>query len=259
MASRDAAPGPPQASPVAGGSFLKAIAVVCYALALAGAAALGGRIFLLGLGFLPDPRWGLWPLDLAWLVLFGVQHSGMARDSFKRRWTRVIPPRLERSVYAAASGLVLLGMALTWQQLDGPVLWQAPAWLAAVPLAAGIGLVHVNLRFDHAGLFGLRQAWEATPAVERLLIVGPYRYLRHPLMACLLVVFWVQPVMTPTLALLSSGLSAYVAVGVLLEERDLCRRFGPAYEAYRRRVPALLPWRRPAPPAVHPTVGSEEP
>jgi protein-S-isoprenylcysteine O-methyltransferase Ste14 len=51
--------------------------------------------------------------------------------------------------------------------------------------------------------------------------------------------------MTPTLALLSGGLTVYVLVGVVLEERDLVRRFHPDYAAYRRRVPALVPWRRP--------------
>ena len=66
-------------------------------------------------------------------------------------------------------------------------------------------------------------------------------------MVCLLGVLWLQPVMTPTLALLSGGLTAYIGVGVVLEERDLLSRFGEAYAAYRRRVPALVPWRGAAP------------
>jgi protein-S-isoprenylcysteine O-methyltransferase Ste14 len=77
------------------------------------------------------------------------------------------------------------------------------------------------------------------------MLVGPYRFVRHPLMACLLVFLWAQPVMTPTLALLSGGLTVYILIGVLLEERDLLRRFHPDYAIYRRRVPALIPWRRP--------------
>jgi len=131
--------------------------------------------------------------------------------------------------------------------------------LLFVPLAGAIGLVLVSLRFDHAGLFGLRQAWQAgrEPPPECLLVVGPYRYVRHPLMACLLVTLWAQPVLTPTLALLAGGLTAYVAIGLMFEERDLLRRFGPAYAAYRERVPALLPWRRPAPAGTYPAVGPE--
>ena len=232
----------------------KVCAAACYLLALAGAGALAARVLLLGSGFAPaaPPSAGArpWAVDMSWLVLFGVQHSVMSRDGFKRRWIRFVPPHLERSVYAALSGLLLLGMSLTWQPIPGPELWHGPLLLLALPLAAGVGLVFVNLRFDHAGLFGLRQAWSAGAAAppERLLVVGPYRYVRHPLMACLLAFLWPQPVMPATLSLLSGGLTAYVAVGVLLEERDLLRRFHPNYAAYRRRVPALLPWRRPAAP-----------
>jgi protein-S-isoprenylcysteine O-methyltransferase Ste14 len=114
----------------------------------------------------------------------------------------------------------------------------------------------INLRFDHLGLFGLRQAWSVSPCprFEQLCVLGPYRYIRNPLMTCLLVVLWGQPILPPTLALLSGGLSAYIAVGLVYEERNLARRFGPAYVAYRSRVPALLPWRLPAPPGMYSAV-----
>jgi protein-S-isoprenylcysteine O-methyltransferase Ste14 len=240
----------------------KTVAVFCYALALAGAGALALLVVLLGLDAWPvrTPRPGVapWLVDVGWLVLFGGQHSGMARQGFKAFWTRLVPARLERSLYAALSGLVLLGLAWTWQPVPGEPFWTGPPWISIVAAAAALGLVLVNLRFDHAGLFGLRQAWETTPAPDPLLVVGPYRYLRHPLMACLLVFLWTQPVMSPTLALLGGGLTAYIVAGIILEERDLLRRFGPAYTAYRRRVPALVPWRKPAPRGVYPALTSEE-
>jgi protein-S-isoprenylcysteine O-methyltransferase Ste14 len=240
----------------------KASAVLCYLLALAGAAALAVLVLLLGSGRwtapVPWPGVSPWLVDVGWLVLFGLQHSGMARHGFKACWTRLVPARLERSLYAALSGLVLLGLALTWQPVPGGPLWTGPPWLGLVALAAALGLVLVSVRFDHFGLFGLRQAWEPAPAPERLLVLGPYRYLRHPLMACLLVFLWAQPVLSATLALLAGGLTAYILAGIILEERDLLRQFGPAYAAYRRRVPALVPWRRPAPPGVYPAVTCEE-
>lgn len=37
-------------------------------------------------------------LDLALLALFAVQHSVMARPAFKRLWTRVVSPSLERPI-----------------------------------------------------------------------------------------------------------------------------------------------------------------
>jgi protein-S-isoprenylcysteine O-methyltransferase Ste14 len=227
---------------------VRAIALLCYLLALAGGGALCALVLGLGLGQ-PRPFLELpcqWIINVTWLTLFAVQHSGMARDAFKARWTRLVPVRLERSVYAAVSGLLLLGLAATWQPLPGPLLWDGPTWLVVGSLLGGLGMVLVNLRFDHLGLFGLRQAWsDGVVPRDRLLIQGPYRFVRHPLMACLLLFLWAQPAMPLTLLLLNGGLSVYVLLGVVLEERDLLRRFGTAYADYQRRVPALLPWRWP--------------
>jgi methanethiol S-methyltransferase len=228
----------------------RCVALFCYVVALAGSAALAVRVFALGLDLpvphipLPGPPLGI---DLGWLVVFGLQHSVMARDGFKRAWFRVVPARLERSVYAACSGILLLALAAAWQPLGGKPWWSGPWWLSGVALVGALGMSAVNLVYDHAGLFGLRQAWEEEPSEDRLQITGPSRFVRHPLMACLFVLLWGHAVMPPTLALLAGGLSVYIFLGVVFEERDLLRRFGPAYSDYRRRVPALVPWRRPHP------------
>jgi protein-S-isoprenylcysteine O-methyltransferase Ste14 len=171
----------------------------------------------------------------------------MARAGFKVWWTRFVPKALERSIYAGLSGVVLIALAVMWQRIDDRVWWNGPRWLVVLPLAALAGVALVNLRFDHAGLFGVRQAWATDFAQppETLVIAGPYRYIRHPLMACLLLFLWTPPIMTTTLALLSGGMTLYIFIGLVFEERDLTQRFHPAYAAYRRRVPALIPWRRP--------------
>ena len=77
----------------------------------------------------------------------------------------------------------------------------------------------------------------------QLLTDGIYARVRHPRYAQIVVAVlgW---------ALLSNHLAAYLAVLVVmavlalvipLEERELAERFGREYEAYRRRVPALVP------------------
>jgi protein-S-isoprenylcysteine O-methyltransferase Ste14 len=237
----------------------KAIALCCLLTAVAGQLALVAVVVLLGLDQpppgIPLSNCNPWFIDLAWLVAFGLQHSGMARGGFKRSWTRLISPHLERSLYAGVSGLVLLGLSLTWQPLPGEALWRLPTWVLAIGLTGAAGSTFCSSQFDQFQFFGLRQAWkpDAAEVPDELQITGAYRFIRHPMMACLLVFFWAQPVLTPTLALLSGGMTVYVFIGVHLEERDLIRRFGPAYEEYRRRVPAFTPWRRPVAPARHPS------
>jgi protein-S-isoprenylcysteine O-methyltransferase Ste14 len=230
---------------------IRVLAVACSLVALGGTGLFVLFILGSGLDLWPDTRLFVsscpWLVDLSWLALFAAQHSGMARESFKRAWARLVPTGLERSLYVALSGVLVGLVPLVWQPLAAEPLWRLPPALVVVPALAGLGLVLVSLGHDQAGMIGLRQAWHLDhPApAETLIVTGPYRFVRHPLMACQLVFLWAQPVMRTELALLAAGLSAYIILGVVLEERDLARRFHPDYDCYRRRVPALVPWRWP--------------
>ncbi len=165
---------------------------------------------------------------------------------------RIGSPDLERSCYTAASGLLLLGLSCTWQPIPGGELWRLPDWVAGIGLIGIVTSALLCLHFDALEFFGLRQAWRGTGKdQDELRITGVYRLVRHPMMSCLLAFFWVQPHMMSTLALLGGGMSVYILIGITLEERDMRRRFGSVYEAYRLRVPALVPWRLPAPAARH--------
>jgi protein-S-isoprenylcysteine O-methyltransferase Ste14 len=192
-------------------------------------------------------------IDVGLLALFGLSHSVMARESFKRRWTKLVPPPAERSAYVLVASLALALIFWQWRALPQPI-WEvtAPAARAAIwAVAAGGALLTVVSTFltSHFDLFGLRQVWLAargrpyTPVPFRQRAV--YAVIRHPMMAGMLIAFWATPVMTWGHALFAAVMSAYIAVGVAFEERDLARRFGDDHRRYRAAVPAVFPLLRP--------------
>jgi len=195
-----------------------------------------------------------WPealgTDLLLLALFGVQHSLMARRGFKRWWTRVVPPAVERSTYLLATCVMLVLLFRFWMPIETPVVWRVEqgAGVALLWSLFGLGwllmLVSTYL-LDHFELFGLQQVFarltkRPLPEVQfRTPLL--YRYVRHPLYLGLLIGLWFGPVMTAGKLLLAGGLSVYILIGIAFEERDLVRQFGERYRAYRQQVGMLIP------------------
>jgi protein-S-isoprenylcysteine O-methyltransferase Ste14 len=188
-------------------------------------------------------------VDLGLVLLFGVQHSLMARPAFKRWWTRFVPPAAERSVYVLASSLALVALIVLWQPLPGTV-WQVTGALAGglnvLFVAGAMWLFAACLQIDGLHLGGVRQALEAAGWMEPrhdegLVARGLYRVMRHPIQAGWLAVLWITPSMSSGHLLLAVSMSVYIGVGIVLEERGLLAQFGEAYAAYQRRVGAFWP------------------
>lgn len=191
-------------------------------------------------------------IDLALLASFALQHSVMARAGFKRVWTRVVHPALERSTFVLCASLVLIALYVFWQPIDGTI-WSANTPAAAFVLRAvfwtGWGTVLVStFLINHFELFGVRQVLaqarrQALPE-PAFRTPGLYRYVRHPIYLGFVLGFWATPTMTLGHLLFAGGTTAYILLGIWFEERDLIARFGDQYRAYRAQVGMLMPWRR---------------
>ncbi len=61
-------------------------------------------------------------IDLLLLSVFALQHSIMAREAFKKWWTRFVPKPMERSTYVLFSSVALIQLFFFWQPLGG-IVW----------------------------------------------------------------------------------------------------------------------------------------
>lgn len=183
------------------------------------------------------------------LALFALQHSAMARQGFKRWWTKIVPRPLERSTYVLVSSLLLGLLFWQWRPMTA-IVWEVdhPGAQRLLEILFWLGWIialHSTFLIDHADLFGLKRVHlyvrGRERAAPRFRMPELYQYVRHPVMMGFLIAFWSTPVMTLGHLQFALGATLYMLFGLWLEERDLARLFGEAYREYRRRVWMLLP------------------
>ncbi len=202
-----------------------------------------------------------WPLallvDVLLITLFAVQHSGMARKSFKNWWLNYVPAPVERATYVLVTSAVLALMFWLWQPIDTPV-WTVESSVARALLAAGYwtgwGIVLLaTFLLSHFELFGIKQALDALrlPKAAPCTFKTPmlYKIVRHPLYLGFLIAFWVTPDMSVGHLVFALTSTLYIVIGTQLEEKDLVVLFGDKYRRYQKEVGMLLPFmrRKPSP------------
>src|SRR5215831_5342443 len=193
-------------------------------------------------------------INLLLMALFAVQHSVMARRQFKQWWTRYVPQPVERSGYVLFASLALILLFWQWRPIPG-VVWQIadPQIAIAVMALSFFGWLLVltsTFLINHFELFGLHQVVNnvigRTMPAPRFKTPALYKFVRHPIYLGFIIAFWAAPTMTVGHLLFAAVTTAYIFVGIFLEERDLIELFGDDYRRYRQRVWMLVPWRKSA-------------
>ena len=190
-------------------------------------------------------------INLVLIAIFGLQHSVMARQSFKEKLTRYIPIQLERSTYVLFSSAALLLLITQWQPIGGTI-WTIATGSTAYYVLYILHFIGWALLFsstfaiNHFDLFGLRQVYfylikqPYTPVKFKTNVL--YNTVRHPLYLGFVIALWATPTMTITHLALAVGLTVYVLIGIYYEEKDLIKNFGETYRQYAQRVPKLIPF-----------------
>jgi protein-S-isoprenylcysteine O-methyltransferase Ste14 len=141
----------------------------------------------------------------------------------------------------------------------GLIPWWISRWNFAAPFA-GYGIMRVlGVALIVLGLIPLLDAFarfalegQGTPApiapTKRLVVRGPYRYVRNPMYVGVLAIIGGQALLFASLPVLAYGVLIFIAVHLFVlfyEEPTLRENYGGEYEAFRAAVPRWLPRLRP--------------
>lgn len=189
-------------------------------------------------------------INLVLLTIFALQHSVMARPQFKKWWTTIVPKSVERSTYVLLASLALALVFWQWRPVPG-VVWEAkdPTIAASLLYLGLFGWVLVfisTFMINHFELFGLHQVANnlTGKSMPPMKFKTPmlYNVVRHPIYLGFIVFVWATPTMTAGHLLFAAVVTAYIFVGIALEEHDLIEVFGDEYRRYRARVAMIVPF-----------------
>ncbi len=206
----------------------------------------------IGMGLIPALAF-----DALLSLLFFLQHSIMIRKSVRIRLTKIIPDYYYGAFFAISSGTAILIMILFWQRTvaiavaEGAVYWILRVVFILCIAGFYWGVTSLG-SFDPFGILKIKhKIRNKEPNTVPLAVIGPYRWMRHPLYFFSLIMIWACPDLTIDKLLFNILWSSWIIIATKLEERDLLREFGDGYREYQTRVPMLIPYKIPGTAFFH--------
>jgi protein-S-isoprenylcysteine O-methyltransferase Ste14 len=189
-------------------------------------------------------------IDVTLFSVFARHHSVFARDTVRKRITRIVGV-LERSTYVWIASALFIALCAWWQPVAGDA-WHldgtAVRWLLHAVQLVGVWLtLRSAAMIDVFELAGVRQVWNAPHPRDVLSAPemaftssGPYGWVRHPIYLGWFLLVFAMPRMTMTRLVFATTSSIYLLIAIPLEERSLRRSSSGAYDRYMREVPWKL-------------------
>jgi protein-S-isoprenylcysteine O-methyltransferase Ste14 len=193
---------------------------------------------------------GFFPI-LSSLAIYGILHSLLASHHAKRMAEKILGVAFARRWYRLFFNLVAVVtyIPIFWVTAVSPdkTLWQANSpWsllFRFVQMLALVGMGYALLQTGSLRFLGLRQlvSGSGRDEPEPFVTGGLYRLVRHPIYTFGLVFLWFSPTLSLNSLAFALGITAYILIGVVFEERKLEKEFGGAYREYKLKTPALIP------------------
>jgi protein-S-isoprenylcysteine O-methyltransferase Ste14 len=179
-------------------------------------------------------------LDFGPIGLFFRLRAAKSRETLDRSqegWVLLISLRLLGLLMILSTLAYLIRpAAIAWAQVPIP---GALRWCGAPIAVAGAALFFWTLNTLGNNLTDT----VVTRQAHTLVTEGPYRWVRHPFYLAALAGGVGTGLLAANLLILGVTLGVFrlLVLRTPIEERHLADRFGEAYEAYRRQVPAFWP------------------
>lgn len=182
------------------------------------------------------------------MAAYGAIHSLLASLRVKA-WSQSVfgewHDRLYRLFFNITGAITFLPvLAVAWLAPDLPLYRIQPPWLWLTLALQALAVVALFIGVAQTGaseFLGLQQLQRGETNQDEFVEKGLYRWVRHPLYTAGLVFIWLIPLMTTNLLALNLGLTLYLYVGSIFEEKKLVKEWGDTYRRYQQEVPRLIP------------------